>query len=247
MPETFDVFLSHNSKDKPAVRELGEALKARGLKVWIDESSLLPGSRWIPALEKAIKTVKVMAVLVGKSGFGPWEQTEYEGALRERVRRKLLASLTRLALPGLAPVPSSAQAEEVAAVLAWLQAHDRWLLILDNVDTQGAAAAVEDLLPALTRGHVLLTSRRREWSAGIRKQLLGALAEEEAVQFLLQRTEGERSLTPTDAGEAQRLAEILDGLPLAIEQAAAYIAHHQISFARYLADWETQRPAVLSY
>ncbi len=31
--ETFDVFLSHNSKDKPAVRQIAAALKDRGLRV----------------------------------------------------------------------------------------------------------------------------------------------------------------------------------------------------------------------
>src|SRR4029078_652403 len=108
-------------------------------------------------------------------------------------------------------------------------------------------AAVEDLLPGLTTGHVLVTSRRREWSAGIQKQPLGALSQEEAVQFLLQRTASERASSPADVDQAKHLAEILDGLPLALEQAAAYIAHHQISFKSYLGDWETQRPTVLSY
>ena len=38
----FDVFLSHNSKDKPAVRELAEALRERGVIVWLDEDELRP-------------------------------------------------------------------------------------------------------------------------------------------------------------------------------------------------------------
>jgi hypothetical protein len=33
----FDVFLSHNSKDKPRVRKLAVALRDRGLRVWLDE------------------------------------------------------------------------------------------------------------------------------------------------------------------------------------------------------------------
>jgi len=33
----YDVFLSHASADKAAVRELAERLKADGLKVWLDE------------------------------------------------------------------------------------------------------------------------------------------------------------------------------------------------------------------
>ena len=40
--DTFDVFLSHNSKDKPVIRHIGEALKGRGLRVWLDEWALVP-------------------------------------------------------------------------------------------------------------------------------------------------------------------------------------------------------------
>jgi hypothetical protein len=36
----FDVFLSHNGKDKPAVRELKRRLSARGLAVWLDEDDV---------------------------------------------------------------------------------------------------------------------------------------------------------------------------------------------------------------
>jgi hypothetical protein len=33
----FDVFLSHNSKDKEIVRKIAEALEGRGVRVWLDE------------------------------------------------------------------------------------------------------------------------------------------------------------------------------------------------------------------
>lgn len=50
----FDVFLSHNSKDKPAVRTLGTALKQRGLSVWLDEWELRPGTLWQNAPEDVV-------------------------------------------------------------------------------------------------------------------------------------------------------------------------------------------------
>ena len=40
---TYDVFLSHNSKDKPRVRKLAEELRAAGLRVWFDEWVIKPG------------------------------------------------------------------------------------------------------------------------------------------------------------------------------------------------------------
>jgi hypothetical protein len=62
----FDVFLSHNSKDKPTVRELKKLLAARGLEVWLDEDELRPGIPWQELLESGIKSSSSVAVLVGR-------------------------------------------------------------------------------------------------------------------------------------------------------------------------------------
>jgi len=39
----YDVFLSHNAKDKPRVRRLAERLRSAGLRVWFDEWVIQPG------------------------------------------------------------------------------------------------------------------------------------------------------------------------------------------------------------
>ena len=75
----FAVFLSHNSKDKPAVGQLAEELKKRGLHVWLDEWELIPGHLWQEALEEIIRTTKSAAVLVGADGFGPAADREGVG------------------------------------------------------------------------------------------------------------------------------------------------------------------------
>jgi hypothetical protein len=87
-PPQFDVFLSHNSKDKPEVKRLGEALKKRGLIVWLDEWELQPGLTWMDALEDIITTCKSAAVCVGAQGIGPWEQPEMQALLRRFVNEK---------------------------------------------------------------------------------------------------------------------------------------------------------------
>ena len=84
----FDVFLSHNSNDKPAVRELKALLEANGLRVWLDEDELQPGIPWQQLLEAGIKASKSVAVLVGKDGLGPWEDEEMQGALVLAVKTK---------------------------------------------------------------------------------------------------------------------------------------------------------------
>ena len=51
----FDTFLTHNSNDKPIVRELKRVLEARGLTVWFDEDQLRPGLIWQPLLEQGLQ------------------------------------------------------------------------------------------------------------------------------------------------------------------------------------------------
>lgn len=77
----FDVFLSHNSCDKPAVRELRDRLAARRLTVWFDEDELRPGIPWQQLLEEGIRASRSVAVVVGRDGAGPWEKEEMRAAL----------------------------------------------------------------------------------------------------------------------------------------------------------------------
>ena len=97
----FDVFLSHNSKDKPAVRQIAEALEGRGLRVWLDETELIPGRRWIAALQQALEETATVAVCIGENGLGPWERPELEAALMESVDREIPVIPVLLPLLGL--------------------------------------------------------------------------------------------------------------------------------------------------
>ncbi len=77
----FDVFLCHNVKAKPKVKEIGEKLKEQGILPWLDEWELRPGLSWQQHLEKQIRHIKSVAVFVGKDGIGPWQQKEIQGFL----------------------------------------------------------------------------------------------------------------------------------------------------------------------
>jgi TIR domain len=48
--EFFDVFLCHNSEDKPAVREIAQKLSEKKIKPWLDEEQIRPGTSWQTAL-----------------------------------------------------------------------------------------------------------------------------------------------------------------------------------------------------
>ena len=158
-----------------------------------------------------------------------------------------LAALARRDLLNLPERDAPAEAEVVGAVLRWLREHPSWLLILDSVDTKEAELAVLRLLPALAGGRVLITSRRRDWPSIVRRHPIDLVSLEAARELLLQRTELDRRKEPDDEAQAHRLAELLDGLPLALEQAASYIVHTQISLAEYLEIWESECDSVLSW
>jgi WD40 repeat protein len=55
---TYDVFLSHNAKDKPRVRGLAEKLRAAGLRVWFDEWVIKPGDDIYLAIERGLEAAR---------------------------------------------------------------------------------------------------------------------------------------------------------------------------------------------
>lgn len=84
----YDVFLCHNSVDKPAVKVIGKQLAGRGLLPWLDEWELRPGLSWRSLLEEAITRIKAAAVFVGTSGMGPWQDAELNLLLDAFVTRR---------------------------------------------------------------------------------------------------------------------------------------------------------------
>jgi TIR domain len=86
--EIFDVFLCHNSEDKPAVREISKKLVREGIKPWLDEEQIRPGTSWQTALGQQIESIKSAAVFVGESGFGPWQNQEIQALLNQFVKRE---------------------------------------------------------------------------------------------------------------------------------------------------------------
>jgi tetratricopeptide (TPR) repeat protein len=115
--------------------------------------------------------------------------------------------------------------ELAASVVAALQLRRDWLVVFDNAQSPGDLSG---MLPS-GGGHVLITSRRREWS-GIASQLdLEEFSRAESVAFL-----GKRSRR-TEPDAAAELAAELGDLPLALAQAAAYIDARALTVNSYLA------------
>jgi tetratricopeptide (TPR) repeat protein len=133
-----------------------------------------------------------------------------------------LASLAwRLALP---ESEALGQRRQIEAVLSWLRAHQHWLLVLDNMEPTVQETARYWLPPGL-RGHQIVTSRTPSVSASLGLEPLPLAV---AARFLLDRTGQD------DTHAAYAIAETLGRLPLALEQAAAYVLENDW---RSLADY----------
>jgi hypothetical protein len=85
--ELFDVFLCHNSADKPAVREIAQELSERGIRPWLDADQIRPGTPWQTALGQQIENIQSAAVFVGDEGLGPWQNQESQALLNQFIKR----------------------------------------------------------------------------------------------------------------------------------------------------------------
>ena len=99
----FDVFLCHNSLDKPAVKRIGTELKQLGILPWLDEWNLRPGFPWQTELENTIDQISSAAVFIGKEGIGPWQQDELLAFLRQFHKRS--CPVIPVLLPSCPKVP----------------------------------------------------------------------------------------------------------------------------------------------
>jgi hypothetical protein len=121
----------------------------------------------------------------------------------------------------------------------WLQAHDGWLLILDNVEDP---ADIEPLLGQLGSGHVIVTTRiDDDWARITDPVRLDILDADAAVELMAART-GRRD--PEDLAALAQVAKELGYLPLALDQAAAYMTAQRVTPADY-AGRLRQHPAKL--
>jgi tetratricopeptide (TPR) repeat protein len=131
-----------------------------------------------------------------------------------------LAALARRL--GLFELPSLE--EQVGVLFDELGQRERWLLVYDDATDPHS---LNGLRPPGGGGQVLITSRNPAWSGIAATIGVGILDRGEAVAFLQQRLD---STDPT----LERLAETLGDLPLALEQAAAFMAETRTPPAEYL-------------
>jgi tetratricopeptide (TPR) repeat protein len=130
------------------------------------------------------------------------------------------------------------QTKTVVAVRLWLEKNRGWLLVFDNAQNP---VGIRDYLPRGCPGCIIITSRHQTWSGVASELPLLVLPRPESVEFILKRTELEDKIL------ANKLAEALGDLPLAMEQAAAYVVETSSTIAHYLELLATSRADVLKW
>ena len=65
----FDVFLSHNAKDKPRVRRLAERLKAAGVRVWLDEWVIQAGDIIALKVDEGLEQSRVLLLCISPAAL----------------------------------------------------------------------------------------------------------------------------------------------------------------------------------
>ncbi|GHO46878.1 FxSxx-COOH system tetratricopeptide repeat protein [Ktedonospora formicarum] len=146
------------------------------------------------------------------------------------------------------------QQQMIKAVQNWLTTHDQWLLILDNVED---LEMVGRFLPTARQGAILFTTRIQTLGTHAKGIHLSPMEDIEGLLFLLRRakvvdakatSEQVHMLSTSqslqyDAGK--ELVNATGGLPLALDQAGAYLEETQCGLPTYLDLFRTQRATLL--
>lgn len=137
----------------------------------------------------------------------------------------------------------------VKGVLHWFDTHERWLLILDNADD---LEMVRAFIPSAGKGHILLTTRAHSTGAIAGRIELDTMTAEEGLLLLLRRSKrikdrssSVQTIPETMRSQAQAIVEAVDGLPLALDQAGAYIENTGCTLVDYLKFYKTRRHRLL--
>jgi CO dehydrogenase nickel-insertion accessory protein CooC1 len=150
---------------------------------------------------------------------------ETSGALAELARKM-----------GLKVGDNVAEAAESALEELRRDTTPHWLLIFDNADDP---KQLESYLPSGS-GHVLITSRNQAWTHSAEPLEVDVFTRDESVAHLL------RHVPELDMADAKRVADALGHLPLAVEQASAWLEQTAMPARAYVEQLTTQATRILA-
>ncbi len=122
---TYDVFLSHSSKDKPIVRAIAERLRSDGLRVWLDDWELRPGDHIPKKIEDGLEASRVLVLCMSANAFGSeWAQLEsHTFRFRDplKIRRQVFFCVRQLCEIVTRPLATANPPESFATVTSMVR------------------------------------------------------------------------------------------------------------------------------
>ncbi len=171
--------------------------------------------------------------------------------------QNIIASFQKIAeILGLPQQRESDQQQIVAAVQRWLSTHKEWLLIWDNLEQ---IELLHRFLPPAQQGAILITTQKPTLGTLVQCLELSPMKKEEGILLFLRRAKvlkqgthseevNQRQMcSPIEYKVAEILVKAMHGLPLALDQAGAYIDETRCTIADYVQYYEQQRLTCLGW
>jgi len=162
----------------------------------------------------------------------------------------LIADVTAVAdlldLPGT----DAAKPEQfIEALKERLTQLTRWLIIFDNIEN---LQMLEGFLPAEIKGHLLLTTRSQNTGTHAHRIAVEPLDNNTGAELLLHRAKlisiesTLEHMAAADAATARSLSADMGGLPLALDQAGAYVEETAVSLSEYVTRYQEEHSYLLN-
>lgn len=210
---------------------------------------------------KQTRTLPLISAISGLGGMGKTQiaieyayryRSEYQAVLWVRAdsQEAIIASYQDIAtLLNLPVVDGQDSREVVYRVKSWSQSQANWLLIFDGADELDL---IEEFLPPIFQGHILITTCASAVGKLEPAIYVDALSLEESATFLLQRANllalgaYRDQVSANDWRAAIWISQELGQLPLALDQAGAYIEETAISPEEFISLYRKHRYTILN-
>ena len=98
-PLLYDLFLCHNTDDKPLVIDVEERLRARGIRCWLDRHELRPGVEWKMFVEQEWPRIGALAVFLGPNGVSEGQRYEIDNLIPSKKHNQYIVPVVLDSLP----------------------------------------------------------------------------------------------------------------------------------------------------
>ena len=155
-----------------------------------------------------------------------------------------------MSLRGISGIPAAQAScldDSVESVLQWMSGiQEEWLIVFDNAD-EPPVYVLEKFIPPGNRGNILITSRNRSMGrviSFVNVIEINEMEEADAITLLLKASHLDATAEHMEV--AKDIVTELGCIPLAVDQAGAYIEAGKCSIDKYLQQFSLHRQTLIS-